>query len=688
MDSGRPGHPEDGGVGVGRGLDSAPSTTTATPHGEFHSVTGAWDRHEASTRTVGHENENGEVEEVDEEVEDDEEEDDEEEDEVYEEDHQELEAEFDNGARHGDEGHPGDGKEVETEELAGRGATGGGRGGGGGGGGGGGDAEAWGVINGGAEERRQHGADSLRIETAATHGAAAAGGDGNAGGDDRGDDGGDDGGGDGGGGDDDGGDGGDGGGDELNNGVDFEGSEDDDDDDDDDDDVCRKHAGEPLDSFCCDEQLLGCRSCAVACAAQGHQVANAYEEFATQRRALVDLRTVLGDRRRSVESHIHYVQGSCTSLQESAERVRERVRDKYAELRRLARAEEAAVLALLDEELQRELRGAERELQALRGATLRPLRDAHGRLGELLRVGDADGMLAFLKIRKPNFDKLWAEPPTERPPLSRELSAEKVALLEEAVDERLRSFGSISVPAGANAPPFHEYARSPTLDPSTAHPRLLLSADLRSAACGERKQRCADNSGRFDYWEQVLATQAYGPGRHYWELDVSRAAYWRAGAAYGSIARKGSANACGLGRNEVSWCARRAGSSYTAVHAERRAELAMGGRGGGAGAGGGARTGGVAGTVGSSRRDGSGGQQAPLRRLGVYLDHEAGELSFYDAERPAVPLHTFLVPGGFTQPLHPALRLSGFHGCSCITVCSLRGPAERGGDEGEGEDSD
>ncbi|MEE6506105.1 hypothetical protein FKM82_007513 [Ascaphus truei] len=44
--------------------------------------------------------------------------------------------------------------------------------------------------------------------------------------------------------------------------------------------------------------------------------------------------------------------------------------------------------------------------------------------------------------------------------------------------------------------------------------------------------------------------------------------------------------------------------------------------------------------------------ESPLQRLGIYLDYEAGRLSFYQLCDPIRHLHT--VTATFTEPLHAA----------------------------------
>ncbi|KYO25299.1 zinc finger protein RFP-like [Alligator mississippiensis] len=59
-----------------------------------------------------------------------------------------------------------------------------------------------------------------------------------------------------------------------------------------------------------------------------------------------------------------------------------------------------------------------------------------------------------------------------------------------------------------------------TLDPDTAHPKLILSADKRSVTLGGRRQDLPDNPERFDFESFVLGHEELTWGRHYWEVEV------------------------------------------------------------------------------------------------------------------------------------------------------------------------
>ncbi|XP_025046561.2 tripartite motif-containing protein 14 isoform X2 [Pelodiscus sinensis] len=180
---------------------------------------------------------------------------------------------------------------------------------------------------------------------------------------------------------------------------------------------------------------------------------------------------------------------------------------------------------------------------------------------------------------------------------------------------------------------FLKHARSPTLEFDSLHPRLCLSEDRLTVSCSWRKRFYTYSPQRFDKLWQVLSKDAFFSGSHYWEVDVLHAGQgWWIGAAYPSIKRHGDSETCRLGWNRASWCIKRFDLEYWAFHKGERTLILT---------------------------------DDDPERIGVFLDYEAGILSFYNVMGGMAHLHTFRCK--FTEPLYPALRL--WEGA--ITICKL-----------------
>ncbi|XP_066442258.1 tripartite motif-containing protein 14-like [Eleutherodactylus coqui] len=162
------------------------------------------------------------------------------------------------------------------------------------------------------------------------------------------------------------------------------------------------------------------------------------------------------------------------------------------------------------------------------------------------------------------------------------------------------------------------------LDEGTAGSSVNVSKDMKMASFvfGERN-RAPLTINQFNN-NQVLSDTNFSSGRHYWEVETSKIGTFRIGMAYPSIIRRGDGSL--FGHNEKSWCLRRFNSEYFMLHAGKQLQIPF---------------------------------KEPSQNFGVYLDYEAGCLSFYALCDPIKLLHTFTAT--FTEPLHAAISVyNGF----------------------------
>ncbi|KAL0153967.1 hypothetical protein M9458_050724, partial [Cirrhinus mrigala] len=163
-----------------------------------------------------------------------------------------------------------------------------------------------------------------------------------------------------------------------------------------------------------------------------------------------------------------------------------------------------------------------------------------------------------------------------------------------------------------------------TLDPNTAHSKLILSEENRKVKY-ERNQSYPDHPDRFDVYEQVLCRESVC-GRCYWEIEWSGDRVFIS-VSYKSISRKGWGDECVFGYNDQSWSLICSPDSYSFTH--NKIET-------------------VPPFMSISRRT---GVSDNIYRIGVYVDVSAGTLSFYSISDTMSLIHT--VQTTFTQPLHP-----------------------------------
>ncbi|XP_075071513.1 tripartite motif-containing protein 14-like [Mixophyes fleayi] len=158
------------------------------------------------------------------------------------------------------------------------------------------------------------------------------------------------------------------------------------------------------------------------------------------------------------------------------------------------------------------------------------------------------------------------------------------------------------------------------MDIKTAGNDVQISGDLKTAGWSPVDQKHSETPGRFQY-DQVLSTRSYSSGRHYWEVETSESGVWFVGICYPSINRTGRQS--WIGDNNKSWCIRRYDNvQYSVIHDSKWIQLP---------------------------------HNVSCQILGIYLDYEAGQLSFYELCDPIRHLHTFTA--NFTEPLYAAFSV-------------------------------
>ncbi|XP_056425909.1 uncharacterized protein LOC130367512 [Hyla sarda] len=158
------------------------------------------------------------------------------------------------------------------------------------------------------------------------------------------------------------------------------------------------------------------------------------------------------------------------------------------------------------------------------------------------------------------------------------------------------------------------------LDVNTAANDILLSDDLKNATWTDTNQNRPETAERFQY-SQVMSSQKFTSGRHYWDLEVSSSGVWRVGMCYPSIDRRGGQSL--IGHNKKSWClwgGEVNTQECSVMHNGKEVELP---------------------------------HQICSDRVRICLDYEVGELSFYEIRDTFLHIHTYKTT--FVEPLHAAL---------------------------------
>ncbi|XP_056607673.1 butyrophilin subfamily 3 member A3-like [Triplophysa dalaica] len=152
-----------------------------------------------------------------------------------------------------------------------------------------------------------------------------------------------------------------------------------------------------------------------------------------------------------------------------------------------------------------------------------------------------------------------------------------------------------------------------TLDLDTANPDLMISEDEKRMRCGFERKDVPNYHQRFDGWWCAVGTESFSSGRHYWEVDVGEMD-WRVGVAKESALRKGFKSL-------------NTDTGYLTLRLERGTEL-------------------KALTVPFTSLPAT----TLPRKVGIHLDFDEGQLSFYDVERRS---HIYTYNETFDDKLFP-----------------------------------
>ncbi|XP_029931595.1 E3 ubiquitin-protein ligase TRIM58 [Myripristis murdjan] len=151
------------------------------------------------------------------------------------------------------------------------------------------------------------------------------------------------------------------------------------------------------------------------------------------------------------------------------------------------------------------------------------------------------------------------------------------------------------------------------LDPNTNHPWLQLSDDQRKVQEGISESDLPYSSQRFNSWPCVLGWEGYASGRHYWEVDIANNGYWRVGLTTAESKRHGRFP---MTPQQGYWALWRSTHQFYAC-TKPETPLPVG---------------------------------LVPRRIGVYLDYEEGQISFYNADTKS---HIYTFTGTFRGKLYP-----------------------------------
>nr|XP_024655915.1 tripartite motif-containing protein 16-like isoform X2 [Maylandia zebra] len=388
--------------------------------------------------------------------------------------------------------------------------------------------------------------------------------------------------------------------------------------------ICSRH-DEVMKMFCRTDQQSICYLCSVD-EHKGHDTVSAAAERTERQRELEVSRQNIQQRIQDREKDVKLLQQEVEAINQSADQTVEHSEKIFTELIHLIQKRSSDVKQQIRSQQETEVSRV-KELQEKLEQEITELKRKDAELKQLSHTEDHIQFLhnypslsalsestdsSSINIRPLSyFEDVTAAVSEVRDKLQDILREERtnISLTVTEVDV------SLSQPEPKTRAGFLKYSCEITLDPNTAHTWLLLSEGNRKATFMNQQQSYSDHPDRFTNRSQVLSRESL-TGRCYWEVE------WRGGGvdvavAYKNISRKG--DECVFGCNDKSWSLDCNINSFTFRYNNIQTPV-------------------------------SGPRSS---RVGVYLDHRAGILSFYSVSETMTLLHR--VQTTFTQPLYAGL---------------------------------
>ncbi|XP_030641538.1 E3 ubiquitin/ISG15 ligase TRIM25 [Chanos chanos] len=375
-----------------------------------------------------------------------------------------------------------------------------------------------------------------------------------------------------------------------------------------------------------------CRQCSV-CVCTVCTVIGSHKEHTCVgiKEAERELRSTLKDEMKKIQANEKAVLKKISELtkkKESAqgvvEEARAGVQQHYQTMREALEQEEQQALLCVTQEERRVLGSVEEQLSLLQ----EKLKSVQSSFNVLQGLADAKGpsqlqdQAFILEYNKLSKSLSGLSEPVENLVSVQEVDRARLESLQEWTEKRLDTV-IISLPH--RDPLRLLYGTNPTLNPDTAHPKLLLSEENRIVTYTESQQSYPDQETRFNVFPQVLGSKAMNQGRYYWEVEVSiEDGRWKAGVCDAQIGRKGQKDNCRLGFYPNSWCLICEKGKVEALHDKTVSPVHV----------------------------------VTLTRLGILLDYEEGCLSFFSVAEGGALTLLYSFQHEFTGPLFPAFAVS------------------------------
>ncbi|KAM4632598.1 E3 ubiquitin/ISG15 ligase TRIM25-like [Discoglossus pictus] len=368
-----------------------------------------------------------------------------------------------------------------------------------------------------------------------------------------------------------------------------------------------------LEYYCSEDAACICVSCSLAGDHRGHQVEMLKEASEKKKKKLRNVLEKLTSKREKSERKVQRLQEHRREVQERAAGVTETVTALIRDIRRQLEVLEKRVLSEITRQVEKVLLQVSDLIQQLEKEK-DELSRKMSHIEELCTMTDP---LPVLQDQESHNDDFCDTEKGDNEDIHRE--DEKVLaggdLDEGLISETLyRGLDDIVSDVKVKRGIYVQEASDILLDVNTAANNIILSGDLKTVYWTSINRQRPETPERFQD-DQVLSTRSFSSGQHYWKVETSESGDWSVGMCYPSIEKSGDQSS--IGYNNKSWCLSWYNKVLSVSHNSVDIPLP---------------------------------HNPYIHRFKIFLDYEAGRLSFYELCDPIRHLHTFTAT--FTEPLH------------------------------------
>uniref|UniRef100_A0A673BB28 B30.2/SPRY domain-containing protein n=1 Tax=Sphaeramia orbicularis TaxID=375764 RepID=A0A673BB28_9TELE len=371
--------------------------------------------------------------------------------------------------------------------------------------------------------------------------------------------------------------------------------------------TCRNH-DKPLELFCKTDQTCICMHCTYS-DHKTHDIVPLVEEHKGQKEELRKTEAKLHQMIQDREVKIHEIKDSKDLSKKAAERERAEGIEVFTAVIESVQKSLNQLFEDIDEKQETTEKRAEDLIKELE----QEVSELKKKRSEVQQLSCSEDHLHFVR-KYPSVncvppiktqEKVRVHAPSHDGSVARAVSKLKDKLMYEM--EKLLGQAELKM--------VRRYAVDVTLDPDTAYPYLILSADQRQVHHGDVKKDLPENPQRFSMTPCILGKQSFYSGKFYFEVQVEGKTDWTLGVVRESIDRKIKITLSPPKGYWTIWL--RNGDEYEAC-AGPPVALSL--------------------------------KAGPLK-VGVFVDYEGGLVSFYDVDAPAL-IYSF-TGCGFTEQIFP-----------------------------------